>query len=497
MKRSSQEKGMALVFALVAVLIISALLGGVMMLSVSSFTLSNTNSDYAVALDVAEAGINYELNHINDNVGNPNHLGDQADSPYTLDLPAPTATGYTQPIDLERSYSVYVVDDATGNTWTAPNDLRVFSTGIVKRVADDGRVISEVKRTVVVKVKGNDISGPSGIYALFGISTLNCNGNLTVNGASGTDGTLIMKGGSVDLNGNFYYCGVSGGPLVPGDPRIDGYDVYYNSMKEVFPTVNELANRRAQTAYPTQYAETTTRGVNFFSEVNSNSSIVDTQGNVVSVTKNPDKPPSQSNPSLLDDDAFRRACIDTQRYLTDGVTENPLYNKNVLVLNPGDYYFQGMNVNAQYGLKINNADGVVNIWLGAEGATGTGNNKTDQLNGGSQLTANSSSSMFNVYEGSRREFNLNGKTQVGSDIGTDTFYGNVYAYNGTTDDPYGTVKLNGSATIFGSVIANTVERASGNGTITFPNVGSGDMPPGLPGDFFGYVEHWAEPRPQP
>lgn len=480
-ERRANQRGMAFILAMVAVLIISALMGGVLMLSTSHYSLSSTNSDYAVALNTAEAGVNYELHWINDNLNNPTNLGHQQDASYAES--ADLVTGY------RSSFQVYVTDLSGGN-WVAPNDLLVHSTGAVARVDPGGNAISTVQRTVVVQVRGNQLTGPNGIYALFGINSLDCGGNLTVNGASGTGGSLNLRGGSIDFNGNFNYCGTTPGELEPNDPRIEGYDVLYNGVKEVFLTVNELADQRAQVAFPTEYNDPgAERGINFFRTTNNNlplpgvhPGIVDTQGNPVSVKRTPNAPPR------LNRDAFTNACTDTRRTLPDGST-NPFYNRRVIVLNPGDYYFELMDINAQYGLDIRNTGGPVNIWLGAEAATGSGQYRQDQINGGSQLTSNQSGGMFNIYEGSQRPFILNGNTQAGS---PNNFYGSVYAYNITDGTAYGDITLTGHANVWGSVIGYDVSKAQGTGTITFPSMGGGDLPPGNPGDFFGFTQRWSE-----
>ena len=60
-RRNRKRQGMALLLALIAVLLISALVGGIMMLGVSHLALSGANSSYANALSLAEAGVNWEL----------------------------------------------------------------------------------------------------------------------------------------------------------------------------------------------------------------------------------------------------------------------------------------------------------------------------------------------------------------------------------------------------------------------------------------------------
>ncbi len=114
-----RERGMALLLALAATAIISALLSGMLLLSVSHLALSHTNSAYANALNLAEAGINWELWKISHDPGS----ADQ--SPVTFECPQGSG----------RFLTVHVEAYPSGGTWIPPSDLWVIGVGTVDGVS--------------------------------------------------------------------------------------------------------------------------------------------------------------------------------------------------------------------------------------------------------------------------------------------------------------------------------------------------------------------------
>jgi len=418
-RRRTTASGMAFILALVTVVMISALLSGALLLSVSHLALTHSNSSYANALNLAEAGLNWELWKIS-------HDPTQADL---------TATTVQFPAGSGRSFAVHIANYPSGGTWTPPNPFWVYSTGTV-----DG-----VSRTVRIVAEGFDVYG---LYALFGIDTLNVKGNATVNGAAGTNGVVSVVGNQ-HFNGNFWYCGsASGTDVTPFMYQQDPAPVYHSSLPEVFPTVNSLASARAEQ----QYGATSPQTIDFFSTHNSNATIVDGTGK-----------PVQIKSDSLDHQTFKG---------TDGT----------IVLKPGDYYFTSLTLPSNNTIRIDDQAGVVNIWLGPDGGSGN----ADSING-SMLFSSQNSDNFHLYDGSARLLKLNG---------TMDYYGYIYAYNGPgkTGQYYGSVQLNGTGKITGSVIAYDVEKMSGNGEITFISGGGGAVP-GDPIAFYGFDQAWEEMGP--
>jgi hypothetical protein len=438
---------MALVLALVGIVIVSTLLAGALMLSVSHMSLSSTNSSKANALNLAEAGVNWEFWKISQDFLSADH------TPATVELPPGS----------NRSFQVHVEAYPGGGTWNGLGPFWVISTGTV-----DG-----VPRTVRVVARGY---GLSGLYALFGIDELNVGGNATINGASGTNGTVTVSGDPA-LNGNFIFCGDGAGgetptPVPPGE-------VMYTPLAESFPTVNELANQRAWEKYGVQ----TSLGIDFFATTeggvpyNDNPNIVDTTGAPINIMN-----------YRVGPNTFLQAAVDDNPYLDDGITPNPLYNKHVIVLGPGDYYFESLDVQGNRAIKIDDTDGVVNIWLGPAGGTGS----ADMIDGNCLFFTSNDPSHCNIYQGSKRSITL---------TGTMDMYANIYAYNGpdASGDYYGTIDILGDGNIWGSVIGYNVNKATGSATINFPSSGgtgpggTGPGPdPGEPIFFFGFDQSWEE-----
>jgi hypothetical protein len=440
---------MALVLVLLGILIVSVLLSGSLLLGASHLTLSYTNSGYANALHLAEAGVNWELWKI-------------SHDPLAADN---TPVEVTLPTDSNRSFRVHVEAYPGGGSWDALGPFWVTSTGTV-----DG-----VPRTVKVVARGY---GLSGLYALFGIDSLTVGGNATIVGATGTNGTVSING-SPTLDGNFLFCGTATGdevfPVPPGQ-------VMHVPLAESFPTVNELANMRAWE----KYGIDTDLGVDFFDTseggvpYNDNASIVDTAGDPVNIMA------YRVGPST-----FVQVATDENPYLEDGITPNPLYGKKVIVLGPGDYYFESFDVQGHSGIKIDDSEGIVNIWLGPAGGSGS----SDMINGSCLFFTSQDPSHCNIYQGSKRALSL---------LGTMDMYANIYAYNGPdgSGDYYGIIDILGDGNITGSVIGYDVRKATGSATITFPSTG-GTGPGGTgPGPalgepilFFGFEQGWEEVNP--
>jgi hypothetical protein len=437
---------MAFVLALTAVVIISTLVVGALLASVSHLHLSYVNNCYANALDLAEAGVNWELWKISHDFLSADN------SPATVELPA----------DSGRSFEVHVEAYPGGGGWGGLGPFWVISTGTV-----DG-----VSRTVRLVARGY---GLAGLYAVFGIDSLNIGGNATINGASGTNGTVTISG-NPNLNGNFIYCGTAGGDMVTPTPP---GEVMYTPLAESFPTVNELANLRAWEKYGVQ----TSLGVDFFHTsqagvpYNDNANIVDTTGAPINI-----------NAYRVGPQTFLQAETDDNPYLEDGITPNPLYGKRVIVLGPGDYYFEGFDVQGANGIKIDDSEGIVNIWLGPGGGLGS----ADIINGSCLFFTSQDPSHCNIYQGSKRSLML---------TGTMDMYANLYAYNGPdgSGDYYGIIDILGDGNIWGSVIGYDVRKTTGSATVNFPSSGgtgpggTGPGPsPGEPIFFYGFEQGWEE-----
>jgi Tfp pilus assembly protein PilX len=176
----NRRQGSALISALAFMVIISLLLAGVGTLCVSHYARAREESDYAGALDLAEAGIDYEFRKISDNVA-------QADST-ALTVNTPFGTSST-------SYTVQCVNRGTTTPWSGPGTyLDILSTGTINGTSRQ------------LRVAGKGSTGTAN-YAVFAIKQGNINGTSKVTGNVGTNGAVNINGtpsitGSVILNGS-------------------------------------------------------------------------------------------------------------------------------------------------------------------------------------------------------------------------------------------------------------------------------------------------------
>src|SRR5689334_17830088 len=111
------QHGGVLLSALAFTTITALLVAGLATISVSYYARAKTESDYAAALPLAEAGINYELRKISADTS----TADQA----TTANPNGTSVSYGS-----GSFSVYCSNKDGSTPWTAPNPLYVTASGV-------------------------------------------------------------------------------------------------------------------------------------------------------------------------------------------------------------------------------------------------------------------------------------------------------------------------------------------------------------------------------
>jgi Tfp pilus assembly protein PilX len=179
MPARASTRGVAMVTALYFVLIISILLIGIATYCASHEQRATYDANYAAALDLAEAGVNWELRKISNNVS-------QADT---------VAVSMSQPFGVpSTSYTVQCVNRGTTTPWSGPGTyLDVIATGSYKGVS----------RSIRVSVRGYSTQAD---YAVFARKQGNVNGSPLVEGSIGTNTQLNINGnptitGSVVLNG--------------------------------------------------------------------------------------------------------------------------------------------------------------------------------------------------------------------------------------------------------------------------------------------------------
>lgn len=212
--RATSHRGGALVSAIVFVLIISLGLAAMGKLAVSQYENTLLDNNYASALSMAEAGVNFEYRSISTNTSSADQISLQNPQGVTYSLGPGTFTVYCENKD--------------GSTpWSPPNNLYVVSTGTVNGVS----------RTVKVSTKGYNQTGP---YAVFALKNGTLNGVPKINGSVETDGQLLFNGGPT-VTGPVVFNGAGSGWSGSNDDS--KYQTVYNSNPVPWPTVDQIANK--------------------------------------------------------------------------------------------------------------------------------------------------------------------------------------------------------------------------------------------------------------
>ena len=213
-----RRHGAILLNVLVFMIVISIMIAGMALLIVSDDSIGRVESNYALSLGAAEAGINYELRKISDDATT-------ADQKQLTGAPG---ISYTTPAG---TFSVYVTqrnsDGSETTPWVPGQNLWVYSTGGV----------GKLKRTV--KVAAVPIStGPPMNYAIFGGAASAVSGTTTVvNGDIGTN-SLLTVGGQPTINGHIMF----DGPLANWlSLPVLSYPFTHNPNPVVWPTVEAMA----------------------------------------------------------------------------------------------------------------------------------------------------------------------------------------------------------------------------------------------------------------
>ncbi len=204
-----RDRGGAIIGVLFVLLIISILLLGTGTLAVGHQNLEKTDENYAAAIDVTEAGINYELRKISVNPASANQYPG-------------TATGVGN-----GSFKVYCMNRDGSTPWTSTSgSLYVVSVGTVDNVS----------RTVKVSVKGFAPAGKFAIYTMDSISIWRGSA-MNIVGDVGSNGQLDFTS-HPGITGSVYFNGPDAG-WYGGDPG--GYPVVRNGSQITWPTVRQVA----------------------------------------------------------------------------------------------------------------------------------------------------------------------------------------------------------------------------------------------------------------
>jgi hypothetical protein len=236
------QHGSILLTALAFVAFTSMVMAGLITMAYSHNAVVRAEGDYARALTVAEAGINYELRKISQNAAN-------ADQPGST---APYGVSYSPAVCGGGSFRVGCTN-IFGNTWLPAISPQLFigSTGTYNGVSRTLRITANGRFTAAI---------PS--FACFGLnSVLFHAGNSTCIGDVGTGGTTSLHG---HISKSYWVCG----PGATGTGAGAGAPTVVLPYALLFPTVDQIALQQ----YPNSGA-TAPGGVAYISTHNDNASV--------------------------------------------------------------------------------------------------------------------------------------------------------------------------------------------------------------------------------
>lgn len=423
--------------AITALLVVATCL-----LSVSHAERQRREADYALALNLAEAGANFELRYISthQNSSPKGHLSGNA---YTGSVSA-----------VPGSFSVFVRNvDGTTN-WSPPSNAQIVSTGTV----------AGVSRTIKINCKGASAGSGSvfnGKYALFGLNSVTFSGaSSAINGDLGTNGNLVVKsGGNGSINGNIVLAGPAA--TAPSGNSITSRSVVRLAAAENWPTIDTIV----AATFP-----------NGWSSLTSSAAIADQSARMRTYASN----------SPVNTVAGTKAIGWTNKTTLSTSDFNSL-NVSTLILPPGDYYFTDIQISGPATIVCDTAGstvpggtpGQVRIWM---------NNSTSQdtINADVVFTKSSDPSMFRLYYNKAANISLAGNM---------TYYGGIYAVRsaGNSAVSSASVSLPGGSKVTGMVIADVANLSGGavvTGVTSAQIANANDYSGGV--GSYGFLNDWQE-----
>ena len=460
-----REAGGVLVTALVFAVVISMFVAGVAAISVGHLGRGSTESDYATAIQLADAGINYELRWLSLDSTNFN----QAHQRYPKTGQLGPYTGTAPDIPGGGSFTVSVTNVDGSGPWAPPNPLLIRSTG----------TINGISRTVEITGQKRSLFAD---YAIFAIVEGKLGGSSSyVVGNVGTNGGIWFSGGAAvtNIQGELFYNGYPAqNPVTVEPPANSGYEaganVWWNPNPVPWPTVSEIAEQ----LFPGGLSYLATNNDNDqtreFSETDLNFTIDLSVSNPI------------TNVRFFSGNDFRTFTLDLNiqdepplgnRY-HDG--DEGAFKKRVIIFPPGDYFFESFNLTNQepIAILIDNAKGMVRWWVDG------GNRQLDSFDAAVLFTS-TDKNKFRMYYNNCSRLSI---------LGNSTFNGSIYAHSDGCDDPrLPEIEVGGNSVINGAVIANDVN-LHGSAVINFPNGGGGSADDDW-ALWYGFRNTWRELAP--
>jgi hypothetical protein len=380
-----------LIGVLFLIVIVSVMVLGMGQLAISHRQRADVESRYAVALDLAEAGINYELNHLT--LGSPAHT---AASPGTGSLGDGAWRG-TFSVTCTNTDGTAIADPSH-----PPSTIYILSTGTANGVS----------RTVRIRARG----GSAYDYGLFSKISGVINGNQTIQGSVGTSGTVTINGsnGITDPVIGLHGAGASATINPPGS--------YQTQVRPaiVWPTVAQVANSTVQ------------GGLAQLAAVNDNGLAT-----------------AYVNNGILNGSVYNNKTVNTAiknaSISANGTGTVTLHSK----AGGANYYLNAMTFNGTWNVVLDNTLGPINIWCVSK----TGAAATFVFNGGNASVRmdEDPSKACRVYVADKCSLTLNGNGQgrygvyaINDDpTGTVTLNGNNDLYGSVICNKYTFNGVNG------------------------------------------------------
>lgn len=485
---ASKKSGLTLITALAFTVVVGTVLAGVGTVAVSHYGRSETEGDYANAIALADAGINYELAWVSDNINNPSNGPHQEGAAYTGTIPG-----------VPGSYTVFVRDWNGGacdsGTFAPPEDeVCLVSTGTVNGISRTA-IVRGIKKSIfdeyaIFAYKEGTFGGggaASGSTEIVG--NLGTNGPVTFNGTKGSE----IVNGELTLNG--------GGSEVTDDKDIKS-NVVGNPEPVELPTVSEIADSLFGA-----------NGLSWLASNNDNAQIRILNSADAGIAGIPDRasfldthvasklasagftvnsrtfadPPNSvptDTASTLDQNNGPRFSTPDNPQLDYDTTREGVYNKKTYFLPPGDYYFNNVDFKSGnaaivmlthlcgQGIYANKKQ--IRIWIDET------SNKQDYLQTVVVFT-DIAPSKFRVFYNKCNNLNIAGKS---------IFNGGFYSIRDgcTGDTPM--MNFTGGTTVFGSVMTDYFN-LGGSTKVIFPNDGGGSDPADFP-LWYGFKDGWKE-----
>ncbi len=462
--RNHRQAGGVLITALVFSAVISLFVAGVAALSVGHNSRGAVETDYATAIQLADAGVNFELRWLSKDTGvnlaHQQYPGAGQNGPYTG-----TAAG----IKGNGTFTVSVMNTDGSGPWAPPNEVMIRSTGR----------INGISRTIEITGQKRGIFDDYAIYAIA--EGVVAGSNSTIIGNVGTNGGFYFSGGAATTNiqGELTHNGFPvQNPLVVPPPANSGWqpgpNVWWNPDPIPWPTISEIAAQLFPGGLAYLAANNDNDKVREFSETDPNFTIANSVVNPI------------HNIGFFSGNDFRTFTEDlnvednapTGTRYQDG--DEGLYRKRVIIFPPGDYYFSSTNLTNQepIGILIDNASGMVRIWLDG------GTRQVDSFDAAVMFTSKDKNK-FRLY------YNNCGTLSI---LGKSTFNGSIYAYNDGCDRANRpAVEMGGSSTLNGALISPYID-IHGNSMINFPNNGGGSSLDDY-ALWYGFKNTWREISP--